>query len=144
MSSYLDQLNHPLPILSIEFKPGTGFENNSGAKVIAQPYISARAVQQILDTVVGKQNWKVEYDTESVLHKVMKKEKQVDQITTFVICTISIRCPQPDGSYEWVSKSDGAESRGQEGSQFKGGMSDAFKRAAVQWGIGRWLYDFGS
>lgn len=143
MSDYLDRLSDPFPILSIEFKPGTGFENNSGAKVIAQPYISARDVQNRLDAVVGKQGWKVDYKTESILHKGIKKNQEIDQITSMIICTISILCRMPDDSFIWVSKSDGAESRGQEGSQFKGGMSDAFKRAAVQWGIGRWLYDFG-
>tara|TARA_R100000963_G_C4625243_1_gene91637 strand:+ start:410 stop:718 length:309 start_codon:yes stop_codon:yes gene_type:complete len=38
----------------------------------------------------------------------------------------------------WVCKSDGADDSNIEGA--KGGISDALKRAAVQFGIGRYLY----
>ena len=38
----------------------------------------------------------------------------------------------------WISKSDGADDSNIEGA--KGGLSDAFKRAAVKFGIGRYLY----
>jgi hypothetical protein len=40
---------------------------------------------------------------------------------------------------EWVTKEDGAEQTDLE--SFKGGLSSAIKRAAVVWGIGRYLYD---
>src|SRR5690606_38042070 len=39
---------------------------------------------------------------------------------------------------EWVTKWDGAENTEKEA--VKGGLSGAMKRAAVQWGIGRYLY----
>ena len=39
---------------------------------------------------------------------------------------------------EWVTKWDGAENTDIEA--VKGGLSGAMKRAAVQWGIGRYLY----
>ncbi|WP_348260526.1 Rad52/Rad22 family DNA repair protein, partial [Salmonella enterica] len=51
-----------------------------------------------------------------------------------VECGISIKI----GS-EWVSKWDAAENT-QVGA-VKGGRSGAMKRAAVQWGIGRYLYN---
>ena len=38
----------------------------------------------------------------------------------------------------WVAKADGAGDTAHEAE--KGGISDAFKRAAVQWGVGRYLY----
>jgi hypothetical protein len=42
----------------------------------------------------------------------------------------------------WVRKSDGAGETQVEGE--KGAISDALKRAAVKWGIGRYLYDLDS
>ncbi len=50
-----------------------------------------------------------------------------------MICYLSIRC---DG--EWVTKSDGAGDTNIEAE--KGGISDALKRAAQKFGIGRYLY----
>lgn len=50
-----------------------------------------------------------------------------------VICTIEIKIGD-----EWIGKTDGAGDTDVEGD--KGGISDAFKRAAVLWGIGRYLY----
>ena len=49
------------------------------------------------------------------------------------MCAISIRI-----NNEWVTKWDGAQETAVE--PIKGGFSDAMKRAAVQWGIGRYLY----
>ena len=43
------------------------------------------------------------------------------------------------GPGRWVWKSDGAGATDFEGA--KGAFSDSFKRAAVHWGIGRYLYD---
>ena len=56
-----------------------------------------------------------------------------------VICTLSIADMDNQGKTVWIAKSDGAGSTDVEGD--KGGISDAFKRAAVKWGIGRYLYD---
>ena len=49
------------------------------------------------------------------------------------VCTIDIRI-----NGEWVSRSDAAGDTHVE--PVKGGASDALKRAAAQWGIGRYLY----
>lgn len=43
---------------------------------------------------------------------------------------------------EWVTKADGAGDSDVEAE--KGAISDALKRAAVKWGIGRYLYDLGN
>lgn len=62
--------------------------------------------------------------------------------TPGVLCGISIyvpRNPEAGGYNEWVTKWDGAEQTDIEA--MKGGLSAAMKRAAVQWGIGRYLYD---
>ena len=82
-------------------------------------YIDARDVMQRLDDAVGAENWSDSY---------------VETIKGRVIASIAIRIDDV-----WVSKSDGAGDTAVEGE--KGGVSDAFKRAAVKWGIGRYLYD---
>ena len=87
-------------------------------KALALAYLDARDVQDRLDAVCGAENWQCEYS---------------ETATGRVICRIGIRFGD-----EWVWKSDGAGSTAVEGE--KGGISDAFKRAAVPWGIGRYLY----
>lgn len=114
----LQDLKAPLP--RIHWRAQSVSKKNPDApKAMALAYIDSRDVQDRLDEVCGPENWSDSY-TESAKGRV--------------ICTISIRC-----GGEWVSKSDGAGDTAVEGE--KGGISDAFKRAAVKWGIGRYLYD---
>ena len=56
------------------------------------------------------------------------------QVKNTMVCSIGIKC----GS-DWVWKSDGGTETEVEAE--KGELSDSFKRAAVKWGIGRFLYD---
>ena len=94
------------------------------------PYITARAVQSRLDEFCGASNWK------SVYREIKSHSK--DGETVNMICGISIRCARNDGP-EWVTKFDGAQPTDIEG--FKGSISGAFRRAAVSWAIGRFLYE---
>lgn len=88
---------------------------------ICVPYITARQVSQRLDEVFGADNWS------------SQMEKHDDR----TVCTISVRF-DPKSS-NWVDKSDvGTPS---DFAKIKGETSDAFKRAAVQLGVGRYLYD---
>jgi hypothetical protein len=80
-----------------------------------------RAIMERLDEVCGPANWRNEY----------AKGPEGG-----VLCCIYIKI---DG--EWIGKWDGADNTDVEAT--KGGLSDAMKRAAVQWGIGRFLYDLG-
>lgn len=89
---------------------------------IVLAYVTNRAIQHRLDSVCGPGNWRNEF-----------REWQTGS-RHGVLCGISIRI---DG--EWVTKWDGAENTSIEA--VKGGLSDAMKRAGVQWGIGRYLYD---
>lgn len=91
----------------------------SGNSAQALCYITSRAVQNRLDDVCGPAGWGSSF-TETAAGRV--------------IATISI-----DMGNRWVDKSDGAGATAMEGE--KGGMSGAFKRAGVMWGIGRYLYD---
>ena len=90
-----------------------------GSKALALAYLDARDVMMRLDDVVGPANW---------------QDSFAETPKGRVISTISLRI---DG--DWVSKSDGAGDTAVEGE--KGALSDAFKRAAVKWRIGRYLYD---
>lgn len=90
----------------------------NGDKALALAYLDARDVMDRLDKVCGPENWQSRY-TETPRGRVL--------------CEIGIRIGD-----EWVWKSDGAGDTAVEGE--KGGISDALKRAAVQWGVGRYLY----
>jgi len=90
-----------------------------GGKALALAYIDARDVMDRLDAICGPEGWQDSYE---------------ETPKGRVLCTISIMV---NGT--WVSKSDGAGNTDVEGE--KGAISDAFKRAAVKWGVGRYLYD---
>ena len=91
-----------------------------GAKGKTFHYLDARQVMHRLDRVLGPDNWSDDY-------------KSIDGKTC---CTLSLYIQG-----RWVAKSDGAGDTEIEGE--KGGFSDSFKRAAVKWGIGRYLYRDG-
>jgi hypothetical protein len=81
-----------------------------------------RGVQDRLDGVCGPENWSDSY---------------VETPKGRIICSIAVNI---EGA--WISKSDGAGDTDVEGE--KGALSDAMKRAAVKWGIGRYLYSMPS
>jgi hypothetical protein len=89
---------------------------------MALAYIDARDVQDRLDECCGIGGWQNRY--------VPMHDKKT-------VCEIGIRIGE-----EWVWKSDGAGDSDIEAE--KGALSDSFKRAAVKWGIGRYLYDLDS
>jgi hypothetical protein len=55
-------------------------------------------------------------------------------VGTSIVCNIGIRM-----AGDWIWRGDGAGPTDMEAE--KGTLSDAFKRAGVRWGIGRYLYD---
>ncbi len=83
-------------------------------------YIDARDVMERLDTVVGQANWQDKYY----------------EVKGNLYCSLGIKIGD-----EWVWKSDtGTPSQTE---AIKGECSDAFKRAAVKWGINRDAYSVG-
>lgn len=96
----------------------------NGDKAMALAYIDARDVYERLDEVCGPEGWQCRYS-----HAEGKGGKTV--------CEIGIKIND-----EWVWKANGAGDSDIEGE--KGALSDALKRAAVCWGIGRYLYDMPS
>lgn len=103
----------------IEWRVGSTTKDKS--KGMALAYIDARTVMQRLDEVCGPENWQCDYP-----HAAQK-----------TVCRIGIRIKD-----EWVWKANGAGDSDIEAE--KGALSDAFKRAAVLWGIGQYLYDLES
>lgn len=119
-----DALSAPFMAEVIDWRVGPTTEKSrkEGEPVKGQPlcYIDARVVMDRLDAMCGPDGWSNTY--------------------TFgpngsVVCNLSIRMPNGD----WIVKSDGAGATDMEAE--KGALSDAFKRSAVRWGIGRYLYD---
>jgi hypothetical protein len=91
-----------------------------GTKALALAYVDARDVMDRLDEVCGIDGWQCKYS-----HANGK-----------TICDVGIKCGD-----EWIWKADGAGDTDVEAD--KGAISDAFKRAAVKWGVARYLYDLG-
>ena len=131
----LDALRAPIDPAFIQFRVGS--VNAQHARGLALAYIDARAVQERLDATVGPDNWSLEYKCQP--YTVYKNDPSSGKKTAIEshawTCRLSINTENG-----WVDKCDGAEQTAME--QGKGGMSDAFKRAAVAWGIGRALYNF--
>jgi hypothetical protein len=113
-----DALAAPFPAESIGWKPGAV----AGGRAMALAFIDARDVMDRLDQAAGLDNWQDSYES-------------LPDGT--VVCTLSLRI-----GGEWLSKSDaGGESEQKDpGDRRKAAFSDALKRAAVKWGVGRFLY----
>lgn len=115
----LARLHAPFPANEIEWRVGS----ISGDKTrgLALAYLTARHVMERLDAVCGPANWQDRYEFHG----------------SRTVCYLSIRIGD-----EWVTKADGAGDSDVEAE--KGAISDALKRAAVKWGIGRYLYELGN
>lgn len=114
----LDKLVSPIRPEEIEWRVAQ--QTKDGQKVIVVPYITNRAVMDRFDAEFGWDGW----------------ENHFDEVTDGFICTITITLK--DGRK--VSKSDAAGRTNVE--PVKGGVSDAMKRCAVQFGLGRDLYKY--
>ena len=94
-------------------------DNNGTIKVMLLLYKDARVDMKILDELYTPHGWKR-------THKLIGDR---------LYCSVEVYCPELG---EWISKEDvGTESNTE---AEKGQASDSFKRACVNWGIGRELY----
>lgn len=114
----LEKLKEPFPYEDIEWRVSRSGGTNDKPWAFCLAYINARAVMDRLDEVVGPDKWKDRYWKDG----------------NAIMCGISIKIGE-----EWVEKVDGSEESDIEA--VKGGISGAFKRAAVKWGISRYLYN---
>lgn len=118
----VDALKEPFFPWEIEWRvnqAGKGSDGKMYASLFA--YINARAVYERLDEVCGPGGWWNEQPGYSASGKGVNQG-------------ITINLPQSGKVTKW----DGAEETNVEA--VKGGLSNAMKRAAVLWGIGRYLY----
>jgi hypothetical protein len=118
-----EALSAPFPAAYVDWRIGPTNKNKNGGKASkGQPliYIDARTVMDRLDTTCGMEGWQCNYSAGT---------------NGSVVCNLGIRSIAGD----WIWKADGAGHTDMEAE--KGMLSDAFKRAAVRFGIGRYLYD---
>lgn len=115
-------LSAPFHPHELEWRIGRSGVKNDRPWAYGLVYITNRAIMQRLDDVFTPFGWKNEY-----------KDAPGG---SGILCGISVKFGD-----EWVTKWDGAEPTAIE--SVKGGLSDSMKRAAVQWGIGRYLYEAG-
>jgi hypothetical protein len=112
------RLQEPFDPREVDFRvQGKVNEQSGRAQVVA--YIDARAVQDRLDAVVGAGNWSFDW-------------------TPLVIDRGEVQVAKGVVTVYGVSKADAGSASNFE--QTLGAVSHCFKRAAVHWGIGRYLY----
>lgn len=116
MVDVLKELTSPWGKTDIKWRVGS--VNKEKTKALPLAYIDARTVMERLDSAVGAANWQDKYEFHG----------------SRTICYLSIKIGD-----EWITKADGAGNSDVEAD--KGAISDAFKRAAVKWGMGRELYE---
>ena len=126
-----DELARPFEQEDIEWRIQRAGMRNDKPWGIVVPYITSRAVMDRLDEVFGIDGWEDVYTFPTL---------NGDKLETVVICTIKCKFITIEKNFIVVEKTDGAPLTNIE--SIKGGISDAFKRAGVKWGIGRYLYRY--
>lgn len=112
-----DRLKEPFAAEDIEWRIQQ-FDKVKGEWAMVLAYVTNRAIMNRLDEVLGIEGWSNEYTTAP---------------SGGILCGITTYfAEQP------ITKYDGAENTHIEA--VKGGLSASMKRAAVMWGIGRYLY----
>src|SRR4051794_34674856 len=108
----------PFDPSEVKFKPAVV----SGNRAMALAYVDARVIQDRLDDVLGVDGWQDDYECRD---------------DGSVVCRLRLRLGD-----DWVTKVDvgGPSEQPDGGDRLKAAFSDALKRAAVKFGIGRYLY----
>ena len=94
-------------------------QSKGNGKMTIVPYITNRCVMERFDKAFGAENWTSEFR----------------EISNGFLCRLTVTINKRE-----VYREDGASKTNIEPE--KGGISDAMKRAAVQFGLGRCLYDY--
>jgi Rad52/22 family double-strand break repair protein len=108
----------PFSETEVKFKP----QAVKGNRALALAYVDVRAIMDRLDSVLGFENWQDDY-------QLLPDNS--------VLCRLRLRIGK-----KWVTKMDvgGPSEQPDGGDRLKAAVSDALKRAAVKFGIGRYLY----
>ena len=113
-----DLVFRPLKASEIDVRVGNVAKSGSGFFLLL--YKNARVDQTILDETAGQWNWQCKYY----------------QVKNTMVCSVGI---YNEERKEWLWKDNGGDDDYQ-AEQVKAELSDAFKRACFNWGIGRELY----
>ncbi len=113
-----DALSAPFAVEEVKWKP-QAIKNN---RALAVAYVDVRVIQDRLDEVLGVEGWQDEY-------QLLPDGS--------VMCRLRLKLGK-----RWITKMDvGSPSEQPDGGdRLKAAFSDALKRAAVKFGIGRYLY----
>ena len=107
-----EKLSAPFDDSEVKFKPAA----IKNGMALALAYVDARTILDRLDDVLGTENWHDSYEVIA---------------SNQVVCKLTIMD---------VTKSDAGEASPEEKEPLKSALSDSLKRAAVKFGVGRYLY----
>ncbi|WP_414039423.1 Rad52/Rad22 family DNA repair protein [Acidithiobacillus sp. M4-SHS-6] len=119
----MEALKAPFPLAEIRWR--VGFRNSNNTRGSALAYVDARTVMERLDEVLGTDGWASEITPISSGDGFVGAKCR---LTLFL-----------EAGEVWREDFGAVPESGQE--PLKSAASDAFKRAAVQFGIGRYLYE---
>jgi len=108
------------PLLASEIDVRVGNVAKTGGGFFLLLYKNARVDQTILDETFGAWNWQCRYY----------------QVKNTMVCSVGV---WNEDRHEWIWKDNGGDDDFQ-AEQVKAELSDSFKRACFNWGIGRELY----
>ncbi len=113
-----EELSRPFAATEVKWKPSMV----KGNRALALAYVDARVIQDRLDDVLGVMGWSDSY-------KVLDGGA--------VMCRLRLRIGE-----HWITKMDvgGQSEQPDDGDKMKAAFSDALKRTAVKFGVGRYLY----
>lgn len=111
-----EALKRPMQPNEVEWR----ISHSRNGKTTLLAYLTNRAVMERFDEAFSPSGWQNTFERWG---------------TNGVKCGLAVLCDN-----EWVWKYDGADETQVEPT--KGGFSDSMKRAAVQWGLGRDLYQY--
>jgi hypothetical protein len=116
--SITEALSTPFELREVKWKP----QAVKGNSALAVAYVDVRVIQDRLDDVLGVAGWQDEYQLLP---------------DSSVMCRLRLKIGK-----RWITKMDvGSPSEQPDGGdRLKAAFSDALKRAAVKFGIGRYLY----
>lgn len=115
----LENLSRPFPSSVLSVKPGA--VSGDGRKALALIYIQSRAVMDRLDDAVGPENWSFDWEP-------------LPAIENWIAVKGNLRV-------FGILKSDVGQATMDDTEPYKAAVSDALKRCAVHFGIGRYLYE---
>lgn len=129
------RLTDHFDVKDVDFKPQTF--SKAGDKALAIAFVDPRRYQERLDEVVGIQNWSVEYRAIGETSTIEKPNAPA-QIRAACVARITIFDPSTGRTIvrEEVGEFDGAGM-----AMYPTASAQAFKRACVTLGLGRYLYD---